>query len=298
LDNIQIDFVSDWKEEMVKEMKEEGIQTSNTLSKDSLIIRYFTYLRKKGVPQSRNVYISKEFKCPPEHEKGLEKLIKVLKNGGDISPYLSKQIDNLTFNDGMFNDWGILHLHLGEEMEEGNIYIERTGPLLFAYFKDNNAYLINVFLHKEWTKIEVLQTIQNNWPRLIEPFKLKGFVGLAQQYTEKQHQQLRNAGVTVMMELQDDTGAKFPIVPIGMGIAASGDSTNDVRNYHDQIQEIRKTEELVKDNLDYIKNNIIQNGMNVPESLKFKLINENGQWIVKEVNTDLSFELISNNEDS
>ena len=150
--SIKIDFVKDWEDEMIKEIKDEGIKIPKDMDIKTLILKYSTYLRKKGSRKPYIVHKSKEFECADNLEYGLNKIISILENSGDLSPYLSKHVDNLQ-NDPMFNDWGVLHLHLGNKPDKkDNNYVERTGPLLFLYFKENNAYLINIFEHGDWTK--------------------------------------------------------------------------------------------------------------------------------------------------
>ncbi|MEK3992257.1 hypothetical protein [Robertmurraya sp. FSL R5-0851] len=290
--DITMDFVTDWQNEMIKEMEEEGLRFKKSLPKDSLLIKYFTYCRKRGLQKPYNIFKSNEFNCPEEYQKGLSNLEEILKSGGDISPYLSKDVEKLK-NDLMFNDWGVLHLHLGEKLESNNKYIERTGPLLFLYFKGENVYFINIFQHQDWTKKEVLQIMYSNWPELIQPYimKIDGFQGLHPEYTEDDHLKLRKAGITVMLELVNENGEKFPIIPTGMGITASGDSMNDVRHYQHQIKEIRSLEDMVRSNIDFVKQTMKSLNVNIPTSLSFKLVYKDGRFQVQEENTGLFFDL-------
>ncbi|AMA74132.1 hypothetical protein ACH33_15775 [Aneurinibacillus sp. XH2] len=281
---IRMDLLSDWHDEMIKEMIEEGLQFSQDSSKDSLIIKYFAYLRKKGGQIPRKVYKSKEFNCPPKHEKGLANLIHKLETGEDLAPYLSKQVKKLN-HDGMFNDWGVLHFHLGEKMEGNSKYIERTGPLLYAVLRENAAYLINVLEHQNWTNRDILQTIYRNWPELISPYKIAGDVRLAYNYTEKQHQQLRNAGVVVMVELEEENGEKFVVAPPGMGIVTSGHSMNDVKLYQREANLLRTIEDQIKNDIISIEQAMKEQQMATPETYNFKLIHEDGKWKVREENT-------------
>ncbi len=107
------------------------------------------------------MYIGLENLCALPN--GLNQLVGILEKGQDISPYLSKQVDNISAIDGMFNDWGVLHLHLGDQPNpKDGRYIARTGPLLFLYLMQDNAYLINIYQHGDWTDKSILQTVQDN----------------------------------------------------------------------------------------------------------------------------------------
>lgn len=161
---IEMDLVSNWQDNLIEDMKGNGLQFSTSSPKDLLIKRYFTYLRKKGGTKPRKVHKSKEFVCPPAHIDGLQKLEHAVRTSGDISPYLSTKVGDITFLDRMFNEWNILHLHLGNKpYPKDERFIDRTGPLLFLYLHENDAYFINVYEHqKDWTNKSVLQILFNN----------------------------------------------------------------------------------------------------------------------------------------
>lgn len=290
--DIEMNFVSDWQDIMISDMTAEGLKFSNTTPKDLLVIRYFTYLRKKGGQTllPRRVHKSKEFTCPPELEAGFNKLVEALQNGEDISPYLSKKVDDISSIDGMFNDWGVLHLHLGDKPDPKDTrFIERTGPLLFLYLKSEDAYLINVYEHGNWTDRSILQIVHDNWPELIKPYVLNGVLRLGQLYTEKQHAALRNSGITVPIELKDHNGDIIVIVPPGLGITSSKDALQDVRSYQAQIKEIHKIEKYVQETSE-----VFQQAFkgSVPDPLQLKLVHENEKWSVVELSTGAKFDLV------
>ena len=210
---------------------------------DLLIIRYYTYLRKTGgSPRPRRVHFSKEFVCPHDLLIGLNQLVSVLEKGENISPYFSRKVDNICEIDGMFNEWGVLHLHLGDRpyLKDAR-FIARTGPLLFLYLKEDDAFLINVYQHGDWTVKSILHTVHDNWPELIEPFILRRETGLSFQYTEKQHSLLKSKGITTMLELSDVNGNPFMLVPPSHG----KDSFQDVHAYNLELKKIRQIERLV-----------------------------------------------------
>lgn len=289
--NVEMDFVSDWHDIMIGDITADGLQFSSATQKDSLVIRYFTHLRKKGgqTPRPRRVHRSNEFVCPPELLTGFNQLVDVLEQGQDITPYLSKQVDNISAIDGMFNDWGVLHLHLGDrpDARDGR-FIARTGPLLFLYLVKDDAYLINVYEHGDWTDKSILQTVQDNWPELIKPFIFKGAIGLSHQYTEEQHAALRNAGVSVPLELKDVNGDTLVIAPPGLGITTSRDAMQDVRAYQGQVNQLRRIERYVHENPDLFQEAFRGN---VPEPLRLKFVHEDDKWSVVEQSTGVRLNL-------
>lgn len=287
-----MDLVQDWQDIMLEDIRKEGLSFSLTQPRDTLIIRYFTYLRKQGPKKPCTIFKSREFYCPPQLRKGLKQIETLLKRGEDISLYLSKDVENLK-EDLMFNDWGVLHLHLGDTLDKKKNLIKRTGPLLFIYFKDAEAYFINIFQHKEWTKKAVIQTIYDNWPDLITPFKLNipEFQGFSPEFSESDHLKLRTSHMNVMLEIKDEYGNRLPLMPPGMGLVSSGDSMKDVRSYQYQVNEIRKIEDTITENIGNIARN--QSLKGIPTNrFYFRLIYFKGSWKVLEVNSGLLLNVV------
>lgn len=288
--NVQMDFVSDWQETNIRQMQAEGFIFSPTTSRDKLLIRYLNHGRKKGgEPHPRNVHFSKEFVCPPVVQNGLDQLVNVIKTGQDISPYLSTRVDNINYLDGMFNDWEVLHLHLGEQpYPRDPRFKDRTNELLFLMLKPNDAFLINVLDHNvNWADKSILQTVYDNWPELIKPFILKGVINLGQSYSMEDHFELRKAGITVMMELTGPLGESLVIAPPGLGITTSGDSLADIREYDNHIERIQGIEEWALKNTE----KLVPSEVAVPDTIQLKLVCDDNEWLIEEQSTGYQFKL-------
>lgn len=282
---IEMDLVSDFQNILINEINAIGLQYSDDISKESLIIKYFTYLRKKGghSPRRRRVHISNEFECPQELLEGYTQLTNVMEQGRDIAPYLSKRVDNISHVDYMFNDWEVLHLHLGNQFDTNNErFIARTGPLLFLHLTPDNAYFINIYNHGDWTDRSILQIMYDNWPELIQPFILKDVMGLAYQYNEKQHQQLRKSGVVVFHELQDANGDKIVIAPPGLGMTLSTDPIKDVRFYQHTVNNLQDLEGKLRT---YPKLIIESFAGDIPTPVLLKLVRESDTFFIIEEST-------------
>ncbi|WP_175381830.1 hypothetical protein [Paenibacillus taichungensis] len=179
----------------------------------------------------------------------------------------------------MYNDWEVLHLHLGDQPDTKNSkFVKRTNELLFLILNQNSAYFINVLTHNgNWTNRSLLQIVYNNWPELINPYIINGAVGLAWNYTNEQHFRLRKAGYNVIMELRDSSGKSFVIGPPGQGITASGNSLKDSTRYDDIISEILRIEHMVMDNI-----SVFLDVCSVSEPIKLKLVIISNDWFVEE----------------
>lgn len=172
-------------------------------------------------------------------------------------------------------------------MEKNNKYVKRTGPLLFLYFKESNAYLINIYNHGDWTKKEVLQTMYDNWPELIEPFILNGMKESDQELSEKERLKLRKSGITTTIELKDKNGKAIICGPPGMSITLSGVAIIDVQTYYSLINYLLIVEDYIRDKTNNIKDYMIENEIKIPETFKFSLIRNKGIWYIKEENSNL-----------
>lgn len=283
--NIEMNLVSDWEDIIIQKIRREGLKFSSDTPKRRLVIRYLTYLRKKGGLHPRRVYKSKEFVCPRRYTTGLKQIIDILQNGEDLSPYLSKKVDNISEIDGMFNDWGILHLHLGERVDpKDNRYTERTGPLLFLYLTMNEAYLINIYNHGDWAKKSILQTIYNNWPDLIKPYIIKGLSGLSlqYQYSEQEQLQSRNAGSLTLVDILDLNGDTIVIIPPNLGMTTSRDAIQDVTKYQDFTGIFANLEQQISENIGQLLP--VFKGK-IPDPIRLKLIEEEDIFFVSEQST-------------
>lgn len=288
MNNIQMNLKQDWVNMVESDIEQEGLVIPAGMNLDNKIIKYFTYLRKKAPKGPLNVIKSRKFHCDAEFLSAINEIERIFNSGDDYSPYLSKQVDKFR-DDLMFNDWGILHLHLGTELESNGRYIQRTGPLLFVYFNKNNVYFINVYPHSKWTNREVLQTIYDNWPEVLKPFIMDGVKDIKPEYTEEQHFRLRKCGYNASIPLVDNRGEKIVIMAPGMGITKSGDSINDVRYYQSVCKSIRLIEEEIRENIDSLKDDIKSKGIAIPSVFNFELLdqNENDGWIIQEKHTGL-----------
>ncbi|WP_190945351.1 hypothetical protein [Paenibacillus sp. UASWS1643] len=256
-----MDFVSDWHDIIIGDIEEKGLRYSRTTPKELLVIKYFTYLRKTGgTPHPRRVHRSNEFVCPSHLQNGLSQLIHCLENGTSISPYFSRAIDDISKIDRMFNDWGVLHLHLGDKPDQRDQrLIERTGPLLFLYLQKDDAYLINVYWHGDWTDRSILQTMYDNWPELIEPYILKSLkkgAKLVHQLTENELHEARGEGSLVLQELTDENGFPFVIIPPTFGMTTSRDASQDVSSYDKFVELLLHLESHFKKNHELFEGNI------------------------------------------
>ena len=168
-----------------------------------------------------------------------------LEQGVDITPHMSKRILDGTFQDLLFSDWGIYHLHLGLSMK-GN-FIERTGEVLFLSIQGSRAYFVDVRDHGRngerhvFAQFDLLQILADDFPEVIKPFEMKAITGLSHNVTDPEEISIyRNGGVSLAHEINGKVYA-----PMGGGITTACTS----------IRVVEETDRLLKW-ADTLENNI------------------------------------------
>ena len=168
---VNIDFCKDFDRIILKQLERYDVSCSS--SGYHLWCDFFNLIDKIIPPFSRKVHFSKEFICPPKWKIGLDNLIKKIEKGEPLLPHQSKLAIDPQAKEALLYHWGVYHLHLGILPDVKNPkYVQRTEPLLFLCIDKKNAYLIGLYSHGEWGKLDILQRIKNNWAFLIKPYLL------------------------------------------------------------------------------------------------------------------------------
>jgi len=206
-----------------------------------LLMIYVNWSSRQVAPQPRFVHLSGVLKSNPfffaaEYRPALDEIVAKLRGGEDITPHLSRGIkvayqsqrkaQQLPLGkrrdlDLLLNDWGVHHLHLSTEIEADG-FVKRTTSLLFAIFKPNDTYLIDIVDHGGWTREHVIRAIANEWPMAGIVYQLVGVVGLSRTVSDPDRKRLRNAGINCFCEFD---GKVF--VPPG-GLTSAGTSVRSI----------------------------------------------------------------------
>ncbi|MGJ3349495.1 hypothetical protein AAZR23_08365 [Morganella sp. Je.2.23] len=248
---INYDLIHDWHELLRDVLKNKyGFDDTaiNSLSEEDLSFKVIYFEERNIISKPRTIYESFVFNCPPDMLDGWNKLKKSIANGDNLTPYLSKGINNLDYQDKMLNEWGIHHFHLGVNMSGG--FIERTGPLLFAFVTEQDFYAINIYKHNDWAEQTILQIIHDNWPQLISGYKVSNGIKTSETITPAQRISLREVNANSCFTVADGT----VYMPTGGGSMSSGYNLSTTlkviktRNYINSIGEILDSppEELKK----------------------------------------------------
>ncbi len=281
---ITVDLYADWIEDLRSELLGFGYAPS-ALASDEKVPQIFFNLQKRLIPVlPRQVLKAAEFTCPPELQTGLSMIEQKISRGADLLPHLSTKLRKPNYSDPLLNHWGIHHLHLGSAMQASG-FVDRTGPLLFARFDHQNAYLLSVLPHGAWSRQDFVRVLHKNWPESIRPYRLNGVVSLAVQYSDEDVAKLRSVQVNTMVEVEP--GVVY--APMGGGVTAStsGVAVEVVMQIDRYRKLLRDRQKLLEAQFEVVQAAATQQGITLPENPTFKLAFTDDHVCVIEQSTKL-----------
>jgi hypothetical protein len=236
-----LDFEEDIRQHVIANLPHEPAAEQELAARDAwvLLAIFRNWLSRFVWPQPRRVHRSRALISNPiaedsRYRPALEQIINNLEGGVEVTPHLSRDLKHgyqrsqgpkpmpLSRRhdlDLLLNDWNVHHLHLSTRIEADG-FVKRTRPLLFAVFRPNDAYLIDVMHHGDWTRSHVLEVIIGEWPEAGLVRELKGVLRLETTVSEDDRAKLRNSGISTMFEFNGKVYA-----PAG-GITGAGTSVH------------------------------------------------------------------------
>lgn len=195
------------------------------------------------------VYLSKHLQNNPKYSEFKEVIIDIknkAENGQDLTCYLSRGIiKNLKEPDRLLNDWGVVHLHLSNDIENDG-FCKRTNELLFVYRNFTNPtdlYFLDIFKHGHWSEKIILETICKNWPLLLEPFKVY-CMDISYSPTDDDVKSLRSANINTVIKLDD--GSVY--MATGGGMTMAGTNTHSILKQNECLRFFTNIEKEIVDN--------------------------------------------------
>ncbi|MBD3350055.1 MAG: hypothetical protein GF364_01035 [Candidatus Lokiarchaeota archaeon] len=261
-------------------------QVKNINSPNELCLKYLNLTTRLVDPKPREVLKSDLFYCPKRFRTVLENLENKIKNGEDLTPYLSSRVGWVDdeggrkdrHRDRLLIAWGIHHIHLGEK-KGSNGFIERTGPLLFVRFTEEKAYFLIIRRHGRrtkkngqkskryhypWNRQFFIDILHNNWSDSIRDNE----VGLEYEApSDEEIKQWMRGYINVPPKTKNGTAYFGP----GSGFTLSGDSIDNVRTCHHIFRCLESTEGYLRDNATEFVKLSDQMGAQVGGSLEFRM---------------------------
>lgn len=234
----------------------------------------------KQIP--RNVLTSKNIQnssYAEDTKKALAAIEYKFNVGDDINPHLSKGLLNGKYTDQLFADWGIYHLHLNTDVDEDdNRFVKRSKDVLFVTLSGDTVYFIDIRPHgpqgepNVFAQKSLLQTIVEEWPWLLEPYKIKDAISIRDEINDaKGIRKMRNEAVNLFHNIN---GGIY--LPPGGGFTPAGTS-RATRRANDLYYLAKDAEKYVTENRVQIDNLLsrIENYNSNEARFRLGIINDN-----------------------
>ena len=224
--------------------------------REDALEQYSSMLFRRLVAKPRRIEKSKEFICPKDYKEGLRIFEEAVRTGRDLTPYMSKTIEDAEYDDGFLFDWSLFHFHLGIGPDTKNPrFVERTGPVLIAFINirdDDIMYFVQIRNHSTdqlWYDDGLVRIVADNWPSVVEKYRMHGIASMTEQVTWEQRKQLRkNLHANVPVDLSD--GRVF--FSMNWGITAAGTSFRAMRDVDSKRWDARLMMEEIENHVDLI----------------------------------------------
>lgn len=207
--------------------------------------------------------------------------------GDDVNSHLSKRLLKGTYTDPLFADWGIYHFHLNTDADEkDNRFIKRSKEVLFLKIAGETVCFIDIRPHgpkgepNVFEQKSLLQTVVDEWPWVLEPYKIKGAVGLEDEVNEVEQIKKLRKGVNVIHNIN---GAVY--LPPGGGITCAGTSVNVTRQANHLYYLVKDAERYVAESRPQIDKLLSKIENYRPSEAQFRLGLVNGEFLIYEEGT-------------
>jgi hypothetical protein len=269
---INADFRTDWTEFLKTAMAACNLEYALSHTLEENTDRYLNAKRRIPRRTGRAIHESKELSVPPQYAADYSALRKLIGEGGDLKPYLSRDIERRRAdkNDRILNAWGIQHLHFRAK---------GTGDLLLVKITEAEVFVIQTLPHSRdlWVNTALLQILHDNWPALVNG-KCSGIE--SESLTATERLSLRDRNVNVAVGMSDGTVYISP----GGGLMASGQCFSDLVDGDKIFAELSHWQKLVEDNEVNFRTAL---NLSPPEELSIKMAFDNdghGCWLYEPTN--------------
>ena len=281
---IDIDLRRDLVELYRDDLAEVGYDVRDIDDDAELMRAYFRTGRRLIPSRARRILKSKDFQCSPQHHRALIQIERIIYDGGDLTPYLSKKIKDLNDRDDMLDDWRIHHLHLGTSIESDG-FIKRSGPLLHCICNDRHAYFIAILPHGSWSRQDLVRTVHENWPELLERYRLFGVSG--DKISNENVKTLRKKRFNYCIEMIDGTVYGL----MGGGMSLGGSNSIDTMKADYFFVRVRELELWIIERIEEFAADARRQGTVLPQYPKFDVRVIEGKFYAVEVASSVAIEL-------
>lgn len=124
-----------------------------------IAVYYHNLVARLFKAKPRNVIECNGFVCPEKFRNGYNALKQDIIQGRQLFPRMSRKIRQIDYSDGMLNDWGITHFHLGTLMCSDGVQCRGEKMIAYAFLTDDTVYMIAIGPHKQWDNRSLLEKL-------------------------------------------------------------------------------------------------------------------------------------------
>src|SRR5690606_17682987 len=125
--SVQLDFAADWFAFQTRALQGLGYELPTDHKPSDVDALFFDYVGRLIAAKPRTVHLAKDFVVPQQYAQGFAALRAKIERGETLTPHQSRQLsptkrkrlpprinrERMKGKDGLFNHWGIHHLHMG-----------------------------------------------------------------------------------------------------------------------------------------------------------------------------------------
>lgn len=224
--DIVMNLYADFAAACARELQAAGY--TSPAGTDADIIRAYANVRHRRVSVHPRTVHKASYAVPSALVAGEQAFLAAVTAGHDLRPYQSTRLETHDFNDGMLNDFGIQHFHLGIGPHRNKPgFKDRTEPVLVAIVRDDDFYSLGCHPHGAWAQQSLLDLAHATWPTLLAPSAPHDpQAQVAFTATDADIEQLRRAGINPITQRSDRTIHASP----GGGSMSNRGSANAARD--------------------------------------------------------------------
>lgn len=214
-------FVEDIPKQLVQLLLARGFAVDSSETVMKVFRLFFEVTGRTIARRSRAVRWSRELEAKPLTDTQRNALLCIQAEslaGEELNPRYSRQQWDPSFSDGLLNDWGIHHFHLGAPGEGPMGLAGGTKELLYAFVRSDDLYFIDLLTHDDFAEYDLIEIVHKNWPELISRYRAP-FVQAAKRPSPADLKKARKC-LTPVISLSDG----IVYMAVGGGISTAGTS--------------------------------------------------------------------------
>jgi hypothetical protein len=285
--SVSSDFQADLREALAGQLRRERYVIPPS-AKDRDVHIMWGNVRLRHVPRRRRRTLwSEELRQrsldDAELRGSIRRVCQASERGENLNPHLSRKHLTASFNDLLFNDWRIHHMHLGPR---GGKRTGRTNTVLFALVTKDVLHLIDALDHKDdetvFADVSLVEIMHRNFRNAMPLVAMPGIApGRDGRIVTKEERSLgRKAGLQMLVQIGD-----MMFGPAG-GIATSGDNVRAVSATDDLRRAVNCLEQQIHAAPHQFAETIFQATGARPAILNFKLLAAGTAFSIAELNSD------------